>query len=194
MTAEEWDRLQRVAAYAAGACPSASLPFAERAGAALDAIVGELAERGWPDRVHVLFRVAGNAVQRAEAEHRRHVRHRYLWLRLSGGEDAIGEAVTDRVAAWQVAWSLDDDLWLVVWAMAQVMPGGSQADAAALAGLPVDVFKARLSRARRQCRALWVAPGETPPARKYSVVKPDGRRTKASDAVKVRRRQERRAA
>jgi hypothetical protein len=198
LTDGHFESMQRIAGFCVKRWRASSpfLSLDDMFNAALDAIVEEVAENGWPDNDTVLFSAGRASIKRANYEVIRHLRQaRAQWGETPPGEDALAERVTDRVAAWQIAWALPDHLWPVVWATAEVMKkDGTQADAAALAGMSPGEFSWRLSAARKLCRALWVAPGETPPSRKYSAIRPDGRRTKAAEAVVTRRRQERKEA
>ena len=193
-----WDSAERIAAWSARTTRGATpwLTIADRTDAALDAILEEIESAGWPGKgLHPLFRAAARGIAHREHEARRHLAHAEFWLPVRGSSDGLAESVTDRLGVRQLVWALPADQWAVVWAAAETMlRDGTQADAAALAGLPVPVFKQRLSRARKTARALWISPGETPPGRKYSSIRPDGSATKAATARKVRARKTRRPA
>jgi hypothetical protein len=196
LTAAECDRLTRIAAYCAGTHPSWSRPgfgHGEKSDAAFDAIIADLADNGWPDEVSDLFQAGMSGINHALWNTRKDINHRHLWLPTSGG-DELAEAITDRIGVWQLVWTLAPAEWAAVWAVAEVMQWqGDHAAAAALLGISVSALRGNLCRARERCRALWIAPGETPPVRKFTATHAGGKLSKAAMAVKTRRDQERKA-
>jgi len=163
--ADWWPSAVRIAGHTARTHPSpALLTYDERLDAALDAVVEYVAEHGWPEAdVKDVFRAACGGIDRATYERLKHVRYRRHWLEPSGAADALSEAVTDRVAVWQVAWALTPAQWETVWAVAEVMRrGGRYRDAAQMIGKNPATVSVLLSQARARARQLWVAPGDTP--------------------------------
>lgn len=169
----------------------------ERFDTALDAVVEFVHDNGWPTGdFGDLYRSAAAAIKREAYEIDKHLRYaRSHWADGPRGEDELAEHITDRIAAWEIVWQLTEKEWQAVWAVAEVMKrDGGHAEAAALVGIPISQLKNRLFAARVRCRPLWVAPGETPPSRKFTTIRPDGTRTKAGEAARTRRAQERAAA
>lgn len=146
-----FDRVQSIAGYCAGGRYSpGSLPLDERFDAALDAILAELAANGWPGNLHVLFRAGNTGVANAEYEGRKHVARGHLWIRPAGADDALAEAITDKIAVWQVAWSFTEVQWRAVWALAEAIgSGGGYREAIAISGLSPTAFTKRLNLDRK---------------------------------------------
>lgn len=188
--------MQRIAQHCATTHPAGTplLTVADRFEAALDAVVEYVAEHGWPDSdFGPLFRAGHNAVTRAADETAKHLARGHFWARPPGNEDSLAEAVTDKVAAWQIAWALTESEWAAVWALTEVMKrDGDWRDAAALIGISDTAMATRLNMARNRARGLWIAPGETP--RPRFIASRDGRRSKAYAHRKYRRYRDRRTA
>lgn len=190
--AESVSRIARMCAsrtWAGGA-----LTYTERADVAAGGILDHIAERGgWPEgSVKELFRAGDSAIKREAREQAKHIRHLSYWTEPRGSADPIGENVTDRVAVWQVTWALTDGQWAAIWALSEVMKrGGGRHEAAALLGANVNAFGLQLSLARKRARALWVAPGDTPPRLWAADPKGDSR---CSPGAELRRRTRERAA
>lgn len=156
-------RIARISAsrFRGGSC----FTWAERVDLALGGIIEAIAEGGgWPDGEKPLFRAADNAIRREEREITKHQMRGSYWVDVRGGADELAEAITDRVAVWQVIWAFTDGQWAAVWAMAEVKKrGGGWHEAAALLGANPATFSVQLALARKRARALWVAPGDTAP-------------------------------
>ena len=188
-----WDRAESIAGFAAKApVEGAWLGFPERKDAAMDEIIEEITELGgWPADVNVLFRAGQRGAKRAAYEARKHVVYGgFFWVGVPGPNDYLAENVTDRIAVWQIAWGLREIDWEALWALSEVMKwGGSQAEAAALVGLPLAVYQQRLLVARRRAYRLWICPDETPRGR-YRPLRRTGT-GKAAQYLKNKRKHER---
>lgn len=165
LTETQCESMERIARHCSrtyrGSTPL--LTIDDRIEAALDGIVEYVHEHGWPREDKDLFRAGSAAIEHAAGESVKHLTRGNFWVRPRPNEDPLAEMVTDRIGVWQVAWSLTEKEWAALWAVAEAMKwDGSRADAAALLGVPVGRLSENLSRARRKCRAAWLAPGETP--------------------------------
>jgi len=165
---EGWDQsAERIAWYCAKARrgDTPALTLSARHEAAFTGIIDHIAGHGWPEGDDgPLFRAAWAAIAHEAHEAGKHVRHWSFWYEPPGVADPIGEAVTDKIGAWQVAWSLTEHQWAVVWALTEAIKrGGTWRDAAASLGMSPGAYRMTLHVARKKARALWVAPGETPP-------------------------------
>jgi hypothetical protein len=148
-----------------------ALTVAERYDAALDAIVDFVAVNGWPeDNFRDLFRDAAMGVAHAGREATKHLRYWSYWYEPPGSEDALGEALTDRIGVHELCQAFSENEWLAVWSMAEAIRRGQPtlSTAAAIAGLTDSAFTHRLHRAQAKGRALWVAAGDTPAARYHA--------------------------
>ena len=146
-----------------------TLPYSDRKHAALDGIVEEVMEAGWPgpgETFGRLFLAANNGMRHEQREAQKHLQWWAHWRDGDGITDALAESVTDRVAIWQVSWALTPAEREAVWALAEVQRwGGSNEDAAALLGINPGAYYMRIKNARRKAREWWVAPGDTAPRR-----------------------------
>jgi hypothetical protein len=159
--------MMRIARYCATRLPgSLSLSAEERYEAAMTGIVEYLADNGgWPDgELRDLYHAAGNAIAREARERVRHVRQYWAyWHEPGGAVDSLAEAVTERVATWELVWGFTEDEWAACWAMGQaIAQGGGLAMAGALLGWPDYRVSQRLNDARRKARQWWICPDETP--------------------------------
>lgn len=164
LTEDRWASLGRLAWYAARRWrgPYDILGASERHEAALTGIVAAVA--AGVDDDHALIRAGQAAIQHEVHEAVKHERHAGYWV--PGDADYLAEAVTDRVAVHQVTWMFTPGEWLAVYATAMAAgTGASSAEIAAAAGMTVSAYKDRLRAARARGRALWTAPGDTPPRR-----------------------------
>ncbi len=163
---------------------------AERVDLAGGGIIEHIAEHGWPADEKILFRAADNGIRREQREQGKHQMRGVYWLEPRGTADPIGETVTDRLAVWQIVWALTDGQWAAVWAWAEVMKrDGTHEDAAALLDLGLNAFRLQLSLARKRARALWVAPGDTPPrhwAHDKLAIRSAGYRHRARTQIRAR--------
>jgi len=180
---DRWRSLIRMAQHCAetwrGGTPLAVLTYADRRELALGGMLDHLAARGWDDD-KALFRAGANAIGRAADEAGKHA-GRDWWWGDPDNPDWLAEEVTDRVAAWQIAWGLTDAEWAAVWALLEVQPsGGGWRDAARLLGIEPKALSKRLSNARARGRQLWVPPDET--AGRLFRGKHGGRHSKAAKA------------
>lgn len=163
-----WQSMERISQHVANTHPgrsSSSLTTEQRFDAALDALVQHVADRGWPDGQDFgdMFRAAANGVRTSMYEADKHVRHWAYWHEPPSPVDALAEAVTDRLATWEICWSLTPGEWASVWATAEAMRlGGGRALAASLTGKRVGAHTQLLITARAKARAAWIAAGETP--------------------------------
>jgi hypothetical protein len=161
-----WEVVQRIArTCAARGFGGHGLNREDRYEAAYTAIVEYLCEEGWPSDEKPLYRAGTRGISQAGAEYARHWTARAVgyWHEPPAGIDAVGEAITDRIAIHQLTWAFTEKQWEAVWALAEVMKrDGSYRDAARLLGKPEASYHAILTLARNRARALWVAPGETP--------------------------------
>ncbi len=160
-----WDRTERIAWWCARSRQSDTpgLTRHQRHDAALDGILDYIGEAGWPDREHDLYQAAWRGIAHEAHEQGKHVRHWSHWYEPPGQADALGEAITDKLAIWQAVWSLTDLEWTCVWALGeQIRRGGTWQDAAAWCKMKPGAYRERLAEARRKIRRVWVAPGETP--------------------------------
>lgn len=141
----------------------------ERYDAALDGIIEYVADFGWPPGdLKPVYSAAARALQTARRVLPRDVRWWSYWYDPPGMDDALGEAVTDKIAVHQLAAVLTEGERHAVWATAEVMKwGGAAEEAAALLGIHRAALSQLLLSARRKCWAAWVAPGETPRAAIY---------------------------
>lgn len=191
---EGWDEsVERIARMCASRSWSGpSLTYEEKADAAGYGIVEHIAERGgWPEgSVKELFQAGDRGIKREAREREKHIRHIAYWMEPRGIADPIGEDVTDRVAAWQVAWALTPGQWAAVWAYAEVLKrGGGRREAAALIGANPNAYSLQLSLARKRARSLWVAPGDTPPGLWAQDPKGPGRTSPGSELRRRTREQ-----
>jgi hypothetical protein len=137
------------------------LTLDDRYDAALDGIIEHVHEDGWPGTEKPLYAAGSLAITRAHRESWRHLRRWSYWYEPPGAADALGEAITDRIAVWEIAWMLSEEQWRAVWAMGEaIRRGEGKRTAASLAGMSHTVFTEHLHRARRRCLAVWCAPGE----------------------------------
>lgn len=163
---EHWEKdVGRIARMSAARFRGGAIfTHAERVDLAEGGIIEYVSENGWPDGDKPLFRAADNAIRHEEREYLKHLKHGRYWYEVPGISDPIGEAITDKIAVWQIAWAFTDGQWAAIWALAEVMKtGGGRREAARLLGMNVNAFALQISLARKRARALWVAPGDTPP-------------------------------
>ena len=176
-----WQSMERIAQHVANTHPgrsSSSLTTEQRFDAALDALVQYVADHGWPaGDFGDMFRAAANGVRISMYEADKHVRHWSYWHEPPAPVDALAEAITDKIAVWEICWSLTPGQWAAVWATAEVMKyGGGRSEAAALTGKRVGAHTQLLITAREKARAAWVAAGETPRGHYHPYASGAGRR------------------
>lgn len=151
--------------------PSAyRLTLDDRQETALDGIIEYVVDNGFPNQVNPLFRAGTAAIQLAVFRAGAPLRPRGMsyWVEPPAPQDAIAEAITDKIAVWEICWALSDIEWGAVWALAEAYRrGGGLNEAAAILGVHKVMLESRLAVARRRARSLWVAAGETPPRRMY---------------------------
>jgi hypothetical protein len=188
-----FESMERIAMHTARVHYSSPRPgwgLMERYDAALDALVEFVTENGWPANDKPLFNAAGNGINKADRERVKHIAHRAFWVEPPGADDAIAEAVTDKIGIRQLCWAFTESEWQAVWALAEaIRRGGDYRAAAASLGLRDAVFQQRLYMARKRAFRLWVAPGETPRGR-YAPMG-GASRSRLHHALEERRRQER---
>lgn len=169
--------------------------YHDRVDLALGGIIESIAEHGWPDSDKPLYHAADNGIRREEREMTKHIMRGSYWVEPRGGADSLAEAVTDRIAVWQICWLFTEGQWAAVWALAEVMKrGGGRHEAAALLGANLGTYSVQLSNARRRARAVWVAPGDTPPRQWAQDYKGPPERTPGSQLRRRTREREKRAA
>jgi hypothetical protein len=179
-----WDRMQRVAQYAAahgfGRATAPHVTLQDRYDVALDAITVHVAANGRlaDDDIKPWLAVAGRALHHLERDAPLHLRNQAYWIP-PGAQDALAEQVADEVGVHQLLGGLTVMERAVVRALADAyLTGGGNAEAAAALGMPYANFNQRLTAARKRAAALWVAPGDTP-FRRYLTTRA-GKRTKAA--------------
>lgn len=163
---EGWyDSIDRISWYCAKAhrAQTPLLTLSQRHDAALDGIIEWVHQHGIPTSDAPLFRAARAAIE-AEAHHSlKHLNHGHFWVEPPGITDPIGETVTDKVAAWQIAWALTEHQWNVVYALTEAYRRGlTWHEAAAALDMKPGAYRQILMVARKKARELWVAPGDTP--------------------------------
>lgn len=160
-----WERAMSIAWRASvNSFSGCAISRADRIEAALDGIIAEVAENGWPEgSFKVLFKAADTSIRRAAYEAGKHGKHWAFWIPAPGIEDPIGERVSDRLGVHQVTHALTETEWSAVWACSEVQKwGGGNEEAAAMLGISLVAYKSRLHFARVRARELWIAPGEHP--------------------------------
>lgn len=164
----QYEEMERIATYCAHHKRgyTANLTIAERWEAALDGVVAEVAENGWPDGAHSpLFRAAWNAIHREDHQRGKHLSRWWYWTppRNGGIADPVGDRVADRIGIQQAVWVLDEHEWLAIWSLAQAMSRDlGITEAAAMAGMSRASFFHRIHNARVKIRPLWIPPDEHP--------------------------------
>lgn len=158
-----WQSMERIAGHVAATHPSEGLLTpADRYDTCLDAIVEHVYRHGWPaGPLKPLFLAASAGLSRAQRESTRHLARGDYWVTPPGSADAIGEAVTDKIAARQILGIFTPPQRAAVQALAAVMAGdGDWRAAAARLGISDAAMASRLSDARHRAVHAWVAPGD----------------------------------
>jgi hypothetical protein len=175
------ESLERMAAYSANRARSKLLLYSDRREIALGAMIDYLLD--WtiadPPPAAGLFKAADDAITYATSDYRRD--HGYIssgpsdhsmlaprgfatfWITPPAPADALGEAVTERIAVWQVLRALPYRQAKAIFALADaIRDDGDYHLAASRLGYADASMRTILKFARREIRQLWLADDETP--------------------------------